>query len=108
MSILDAVQRKGIRLISDPALTCYLQPVSHRSAVGALSLFYQYSNGFCSSVLTSMIPPLTKPAGCTRGTSSSHPFVYKVYRAWNGLPGDYLLDLDLLWYFALPYKKSEH
>nr|CAH7724122.1 unnamed protein product [Callosobruchus chinensis] len=55
------------------ALTCHLQPLSHQRAVGDLSLFYRYSNGFCSSELTSLIPPLYKPARCTRGTSSSHP-----------------------------------
>nr|CAH7731126.1 unnamed protein product [Callosobruchus chinensis] len=64
LSILDAVQKRAIRLIGDPALTCYLQPLSHRRAVGDLSLFYRYSNGFCSSELTSIIPPLSKPARC--------------------------------------------
>nr|CAH7746830.1 unnamed protein product [Callosobruchus chinensis] len=49
LSILDAVQRRAFRLIGDPALTCHLQPLSHRRAVGYLSLFYRYSNGFCSS-----------------------------------------------------------
>nr|CAH7757873.1 unnamed protein product [Callosobruchus chinensis] len=39
LSILDAVQRRAIRLIGDPALTCHLQPLSHRRAVGDLSLF---------------------------------------------------------------------
>nr|CAH7730531.1 unnamed protein product [Callosobruchus chinensis] len=48
-------------------------PLSHQRAIGDLSLFYQYSNGFCSSELTSMVPPHFKPARCTRGTSSSHP-----------------------------------
>nr|CAH7757288.1 unnamed protein product [Callosobruchus chinensis] len=62
-----------MRLIGDPALACHLQPLSHRRAVGDPSLFYRYSNGFCSSQLTSIIPPLFKPARCTRGTSSSHP-----------------------------------
>nr|CAH7747254.1 unnamed protein product [Callosobruchus chinensis] len=102
MSIFDAVQRRAIRLIGDSALTCRLQPLSHRRAVGDLSLFYRYSNGFCSSKLTSIIPPLSKPARCTRGTSSSYPravvlhtsrtkrfdrtFVLRVSRPWNGLP----------------------
>nr|CAH7730588.1 unnamed protein product [Callosobruchus chinensis] len=62
LSILDAVQRRAIRLIGDPALTCHLQPLSHRRAVGDLSLFYLYSNGFCSSELISIIPPLSTPA----------------------------------------------
>nr|CAH7748168.1 unnamed protein product [Callosobruchus chinensis] len=57
LSILDAVQRRAIRFIGDPALTCHLQPLSHRRAVGDLSLFYLYSNEFCSSELTSIIPP---------------------------------------------------
>nr|CAH7734441.1 unnamed protein product [Callosobruchus chinensis] len=106
LSILDAVQRRAIRLIGDPALACHLQPLSHRRAVGDLSLFYRYSNGFCSSELTSIIPPLSKPARCTRGTSSFYPkavllhtsrterydgtFIPRVSRAWNGLPGDVL------------------
>nr|CAH7739334.1 unnamed protein product [Callosobruchus chinensis] len=47
--------------------------LSHRCAVGDLSLFYRYSKGFCSSELSAIIPPLSKPARCTRGTSSSHP-----------------------------------
>nr|CAH7728482.1 unnamed protein product [Callosobruchus chinensis] len=106
--ILDAVQRRAIRLIDDPALTCHPQPLSHRRAVGDLSLFYRYSNGFSSSELTSIIPPPSKPARCTRGSSSSHPravllhtsrnerydrtFVPRVSRAWNGLPGDVIVE----------------
>nr|CAH7759793.1 unnamed protein product [Callosobruchus chinensis] len=108
LSILDAVQRRAIRLIGDPALTCHLQPLCQRRAVVDFSLFYRYSNGFCSSELTSIIPPLSKPARCTRGTSSSHPkavvlhtsrtkrydrtFIRRVSRAWNPLPGDVLVE----------------
>nr|CAH7731981.1 unnamed protein product [Callosobruchus chinensis] len=108
LSILDAVQRRAIRLIGDLALACHFQPLSHRSAVGNLSLFYRYSNGFCSSELTSIIPPLSKPARCTRGNSSSHPkavvlhtsrterydrtFIPRVSRAWNGLLGHVLIE----------------
>nr|CAH7715448.1 unnamed protein product [Callosobruchus chinensis] len=61
-SILDAVQRRTIRLTGDPTLTCQLQPLSYWRAVGDLSLFYRYSNGFCSSELTSIILLLSKPA----------------------------------------------
>nr|CAH7738083.1 unnamed protein product [Callosobruchus chinensis] len=76
-------------------------PLSHRRAVGDVSLFYWYSNGFCSSELTSIIPSLSKPARCTHGISSSHPkavvlhtsrterydrtFVPRVSRAWPGM-----------------------
>nr|CAH7728558.1 unnamed protein product [Callosobruchus chinensis] len=72
LATLIAVQRRAIRLIGDPTLTCHLQPLFLRRAVSEFSLFYRYSNGFCSSELTSIIPPLFKPARCTRGTSS-HP-----------------------------------
>nr|CAH7718830.1 unnamed protein product [Callosobruchus chinensis] len=83
-------------------------PLSHWRTVGDLSLYYRYTNGFCSSELTSIIPPLSKPARCTRGTSSSHPravvlhaskterydrtFIPRVSRAWNELPGDVLVE----------------
>nr|CAH7750350.1 unnamed protein product [Callosobruchus chinensis] len=56
-------KKKAIRLIGDPSLTCHLQPLPHRCAVGDLSLFYRFSNEFCSSELMSIIPPFTKPAG---------------------------------------------
>nr|CAH7723066.1 unnamed protein product [Callosobruchus chinensis] len=107
LSILDAVQRREIRLIGDPALTCHPQSLSHWRAVSDHLLFYRYPNGFCSSKLTTIIPPLSKSAKCTRGTSSSHPkavvphksrserydrtFIPRVSRAWNGLPGDVLV-----------------
>nr|CAH7740752.1 unnamed protein product [Callosobruchus chinensis] len=92
--------------MGDPALTCHLQPLSFRRAVGDVSLFYRYSNGFCSSELISIIPPLSKLARSSRGTSFSHPrvvvlhtsrterydriFVHRVSRVWNELPGDLL------------------
>nr|CAH7726691.1 unnamed protein product [Callosobruchus chinensis] len=101
--ILDAVQRRAIRLSGDPALTCHLQ-----RAVGDLSLLYRYSNGFCSSELTSIIPPLSNSARCTRESSSSHPravvlhasrskryyrtFIPSLSRAWDGLPSDVLVE----------------
>nr|CAH7748776.1 unnamed protein product [Callosobruchus chinensis] len=96
-----------MQLIGEQALTCHLQPLSHRRDVGDLSLFYQYSNGFCSSELTSIIAPLSKRARCTLGTSSrprkvvlhtsrtdryDRTFVPRVSRAWNGLPGHVLVE----------------
>nr|CAH7727533.1 unnamed protein product [Callosobruchus chinensis] len=54
-------------------------PLSHwRGVLMDLSLFYRYSNGFCSSELISIIPPLSKPARCTRGTSS-HPRAFVLH-----------------------------
>nr|CAH7732956.1 unnamed protein product [Callosobruchus chinensis] len=103
----DAVQRRAIRLTGDPALTYHLQPLFHRRAVGDHLLFYRYLNGFCSSELMSIILLLSKPARSIRG-SSSHPravvlhtsrterydrtFILRVSRAWNGLPGDVLVE----------------
>nr|CAH7754219.1 unnamed protein product [Callosobruchus chinensis] len=37
LSVLDAVQRRAIQLIDDPALACHLQPLSYRR--GDLSFF---------------------------------------------------------------------
>nr|CAH7720734.1 unnamed protein product [Callosobruchus chinensis] len=112
--ILDAVQRRAIRLIGDPALTCHLQALSHRPDVDDLSLFYPYPNGFCSSELSSIIPQLSKPAKCTRGTSASHPKAVVIIRQeprnttaplspWCPWPGKdclvmYLLSLRVLAY----------
>nr|CAH7764882.1 unnamed protein product [Callosobruchus chinensis] len=81
--------------------------------VSDISFLYRYSNGFCSSKLTSIIPPLTEPARCTRETSSSDPkavvlhtlgakryeptFVPRVSRAWNGLPCDVFIEPASCW-----------
>nr|CAH7735242.1 unnamed protein product [Callosobruchus chinensis] len=50
-----AVQRRAIRFIGDPAVTYHLQSLSCQGAIDELSLFYRYSNEFCSSELTSVI-----------------------------------------------------
>nr|CAH7734747.1 unnamed protein product [Callosobruchus chinensis] len=51
LSILDAVQRRAIRLIGDLALTCHLQPLSHRC--GVLLVISHSSTG----VQTDSAPP---------------------------------------------------
>nr|CAH7765219.1 unnamed protein product [Callosobruchus chinensis] len=76
---LHAVQIRAIRLIVDPASTCHLHPLSHWRSVGDVPLFYQDSKGFCSSELTSIIPPLTEPARYTCVASSSHPKAAVLY-----------------------------
>nr|CAH7750868.1 unnamed protein product [Callosobruchus chinensis] len=111
LSILDAVQRRAIRLIGDPALAWHLQPLSHRRAVGGLSLFYCYSNGFCSSELTCMIPSLSKPARCTRElllTPRRSFFIHQEPNDRTGCPGPgmdclvmYLLSRRVLTYSSL-------
>ncbi|CAH2014869.1 unnamed protein product, partial [Acanthoscelides obtectus] len=84
LSMLDAVQRRVIRLIDDSSLTDSLGTLSHRPAVGDLALFYRYTNGFCSSDLSSMMPPRDVPARHTRLTLESHPNRL-VSRLWNNL-----------------------
>ena len=54
---LDAIQRRAIRQIGDPALTDTLDSLAHRRSVSALSLFYRYYHGFCSDEIKSIIPP---------------------------------------------------
>jgi hypothetical protein len=61
LSILDAIQRRAVRLINDPLLTQRLPSLAHRRAVGDLSLFYRYFYGFCSDELSSIVPPLAFP-----------------------------------------------
>ncbi|CAH2019809.1 unnamed protein product [Acanthoscelides obtectus] len=101
LSMLDAVQRRAVRLIDDSSLTDSLGTLSHRRVVGDLALFYRYTNGLCSSELSSMMPPRDVPARQTRLTSASHPnrvklrtsrtgrydrsFVPRVSRLWNNL-----------------------
>ena len=56
-SLLDRVESKVIRLISDPSLTSTLDPLSLRHKVASLSLFYRYYFGHCSDELAACIPP---------------------------------------------------
>nr|CAH7732333.1 unnamed protein product [Callosobruchus chinensis] len=51
LPILDVVQRRAINLIGDPALTCHLQPLSHRR--GVLLVTYHSSTG----IQTDSTPP---------------------------------------------------
>nr|CAH7746953.1 unnamed protein product [Callosobruchus chinensis] len=67
------------------ALTYHLQPLSYRRAICDLSLFYRYSNGFCSSELSSIIPPLTEPARCTRRTSAHPRRSFSILQESNGM-----------------------
>ncbi|CAH1959672.1 unnamed protein product [Acanthoscelides obtectus] len=65
--------RRAVRLIDDSSLTDSLGILSHRRAVGDLALFYRYTNGLCSSELSSMMPSRDVPARQTRMTLASHP-----------------------------------
>ena len=74
VGLLDRVQRKAVRLISDSSLTSSIPQLSHRRKVASLSLFYRYYNGHCSSELQGCVPPPLRRPRSTRQASSSHPF----------------------------------
>ena len=73
-NLLDRVESKAKRLINYPLLTDFLDPLSLRRDVGALSLFYRYYNGRCSRELTTRIPsPMRRPRS-TRLAASAHNY----------------------------------
>ena len=57
LATLDAIQKRSIKLIGDPALTNTLDSLAHHRAISALSLYYRYYHGVCSVNLKSIIPP---------------------------------------------------
>ena len=80
LHILDSIQRKAIRLVDDDTLTHNLQSLSHRRAVGSLSLFYRYYFGLCSSELCKIVPnPLTFRRR-TRLASNKNPYLVSIDR----------------------------
>jgi hypothetical protein len=102
LNMLDSVQRRAIRLIGNPALTCSLQSLDHRRTVADLSLFYRYYHGRCSAQLAAVIPPRAIFGRHTRQANKAHPYMVKLdtprtslhqssffYRTavrWNSLP----------------------
>ena len=52
----DAIQKRAIKLIEEPALTNSLDSLAHRRTISALSLYYRYYDGVCSVELKSIIP----------------------------------------------------
>ena len=102
LNILDAIQRRPIRLIGDPALTDTLDSLAHGRSVSALSLFYRYYHGFCFDEIKSIIPRKVSFARNTRFSKIQHPYALKLdtnrtnafansfipmtSRDWNSLP----------------------
>ena len=76
--ILDAIQRKAIRLISDYELTSTLEPLAVRRKVASLSLFYRYYHGFCSEELAACVPRPMAWSHDTRGAASAHRYCVTV------------------------------
>ena len=102
LNLLDRVQSKAIRLISNPNLTNSLQSLSHRRLVADLSIFYRYFHGHCSQEIKNIIPDPMRRVRTTRSSTHSHPFqvtlpnprtlAHKSYfiprtsQLWNSLP----------------------
>ena len=101
-SLLDRVESKAIRLISDPSLTSTLDPLSLRCKVASLSLFYRYYFGHCSDELAACIPPPMARPRSTRQATFAHNYCVELSNArinrfsdgffpstshlWNSLP----------------------
>ena len=102
LATLDAIQKRAIKLIGDPALTNSLDSLAHRRTTSALSLYYRYYRGVCSVELKSLIPPKAVFIRNTRFSNTQHPFAVKLdknrtsacansfipltSRDWNSLP----------------------
>ena len=102
LATLDAIQKRAIKLIGEPALTNSLDSLAHRRTVSALSLYYRYYHGVCSVELKSIIPPNALFTRNTRFSNAQHPFAVKLdksrtsafansfipltSRDWNSLP----------------------
>ena len=102
LATLDAIQKRAIKLIGDPALADSLDSLAHRRTISALSLYYRYFHGVCSVELKSIITPKTVFTRNTRFSNAQHPFAVKLEnnrtsafansfipmtsRDWNSLP----------------------
>ena len=98
--LLDMVESKTILLIGDPSLTSTLDPLSLRSKVASLSLFYRYYFGHCSDELAACIPPPMARPHSTRQATFAHNYCVELANArinrfsffpstsrlWNSLP----------------------
>ena len=75
LDIVERLQRKAFRLIGDESITNLIDSLEHRRKVGALTLFYRYFHGRCSSELSSIVPPLQNSVFVTRRSAQAHPYV---------------------------------
>ena len=72
LCLLDKEEAKAIRLINNPNLTKFLQPLSHRHLVGDLSIFYRYFNGHCSQEIRDISPVPLRRFRTTRSSTHSN------------------------------------
>ena len=86
LRLLDKVQSKAIRLISNPSLTKSFQSLSHHRLVADLSIFYRFFHGHCSLGIKSIIPDPLKHVRSTRSSTQSHPFPSHTIQSTNSFP----------------------
>ena len=102
LHLLDRVQSKAIRLITNPNLNNSRQSLSHRRIVADLSVFYRYFHGHCSQEIKNSIPDPVRRVRTTRSSNYSHPFqvtlpnprtlshkssfIPRTSQLWNSLP----------------------
>ena len=75
---LDAIQKRVIKLIGDPALTNSHDSLAHRKTISVLCLYYRYYHGVCSVELKSIMPPKALFTRNTRFSISQNPFAFKL------------------------------
>lgn len=102
LNLVERLQKKAFRLIGDKKITDQIDTLKHRRIVGAVTLFYRYFYGECSSELSGLIPPLHNSILVTRMSAQAHPYVLAsefcrtvrfrgtffsaAIRLWNRLP----------------------
>ena len=102
LNLVERLQKKAFRLIGDTNITDRIDTLEHRRIVGAVTLFYRYFYGDCSSEISGLIPPLHNSTRVTRLSAQAHPytvasefcrtvkfrgtFFSAAIRLWNRLP----------------------
>jgi len=75
LNLVERLQKKAFRLIGDVNITNQIDSLEHRRKVGAVTLFYRYFYGQCSSEILGLIPPLRNSIRVTRQAAQAHPYV---------------------------------
>ena len=75
LNLVERLQNKAFRLIGDINITNRIDSLDHRRKVGAVTLFYRYFYGQCSSELLGIVPPLHNSVFVTRYSAQAHPYV---------------------------------
>jgi hypothetical protein len=103
IELIEKLQKRAMRILGcDDLLKENILPLSHRRAVGDLSLLYRYFHGHCSLELLGLVPTLQHDGPVTRHNDVSHEFSLvipcsrtvhhkksffsRVVRSWNSLP----------------------